>query len=189
MISIIALLASMTIPQFLGNAGRLALKDAAGRLSDIMWFCHSTAAFEGRTFRLNLAPDGRRFQITFEPDPLERKGEFRAYRESGLSVYNLPDNVLVRSFRLVGAGSAGGEARTQEEAGGEGSGESVIEFRKDGTADAANLVLEDREGQACEIRVSGLTSQVRIMEWTEQGENDRFAETPEGSEEGLAEGV
>lgn len=158
---VVALIAIMTVavvPQFLGNTGRGALTSASNQVTNMMWFCHSSAAYDGQTFRFNYEPERRRFWISYcddsdsSPNPGDETREFKPYRQSGLAEFILPETVSVKSFT-----KGIQEVSTSDK-------DHFIEFSNDGTADAAGIVLCDSRRVACTILVSGITSQIQLVD-------------------------
>ena len=156
-ITIITVLSASVAPVFLRNTDRLRLKDSVRHLQDMMSFCHSMAAFESTTFRLNLDPGENRCWISFEKDPAQEPGVFYPYRASGYAAYRLQDVVAIRDVVIR-------EADEEDLDEGEDRDGDYIEFRTDGTASEAVVVLANEQDERFSILVSGLTGGVRVIE-------------------------
>jgi prepilin-type N-terminal cleavage/methylation domain-containing protein len=152
-IAILAVVTAGIIPTLTGTGERAELQGAATRLADMMSFCHSMAGSEAQTFRLYFSEDEPLVWVGFEREPLEKSGEWDSYRISGISSYRLPDRVTVKSMTV--------EAERYEET----AGETFIEFRMDGTADDAAIVLESESGRCYSIVVASLTGATRILDY------------------------
>ena len=151
-ISIIVVFAAGMMPTFLKSSDRFRLKDSTRRLSDLMSFCHSMAVFESTTFRLDVDVEGGRCRVLFEEDPVGKPGQFRPFRMSGYTGYELQPGVTFRDLSIA------------EHWAGEFGDEDYIEFRPDGTADEAAVVLANEDEECFTVMLSPLTSQVRIVE-------------------------
>jgi prepilin-type N-terminal cleavage/methylation domain-containing protein len=156
-ITIITVLSASVAPVFLRNTDRLRLKDSVRHLQDMMSFCHSMAAFEATTFRLNLDPRENVCWISFEKDPAQEPGVFYPYRASGYAGYRLQDVVAIRDVVIREADEESMEEGEEREG-------DYIEFRTDGTATEAVVILANEQDERFSILVSGLTGGVRIIE-------------------------
>jgi prepilin-type N-terminal cleavage/methylation domain-containing protein len=169
-ISIVVVFTAGMVPPFLKNTDRFRLKDSARRLSDLMSFCHSMAVFEAAAFRLDFDVQRGRCRVLFEEDPVAEPGRFRPFRMSGYSVYTLQQGVMIEDLSI--AVSQGDEIDDSD----------YIEFRSDGTADEAAVVLANEKGDCCTILLSPLTSGVRILEHAlDEGEPEETGNAERGA--------
>ena len=172
-ITIIVTLTVGVMPAFRASSDSYRMKETVRRLCDFMHFCNSMAVFESAAYRVNLDRATSRCWVTFEREPLERPGVFEPYRASGYSGYAFQPGVFVKDV-LVNE-EPGVEPRQEGETGGD-----YIEFRGDGTADEAVLVLTDGRDETLSIRISGMTAAVQILdeEFVEEDFEDEGRERP-----------
>ena len=172
-ITILVVLTAGVVPAFRASSDSYRMKETVRRLCDFMHFCNSMAVFESATYRLSFDPMGSRCWVSFEREPLERPGAFEPYRASGYSGYAFQPGVFVKDLLLDQ--EPGAPPREEGETDGD-----YIEFRGDGTADEAVLVLTDGRGEVLSIRISGPTAAVQVLdqEFFEEDFDDERDERP-----------
>lgn len=154
------------------RAGR-HLEEGAWRFETMLRMARTDAARLGRRVRVGFEGEGGRWQILWEPEPLERPGTFADYASCTWRDY-LPERMVrvVRS-ELVGPSayrtlSLGG---MRSGSGGDSALEAVT-FYPDGSCDSAEIELVDPDGKderTAIITVDGLTGTMtrRILTPTE----------------------
>jgi prepilin-type N-terminal cleavage/methylation domain-containing protein len=165
-LAIVAILAAgMAIPLFLSNSDDHKLRDAARRLTDMIQFCNSMAVFESAAYRLYFDPPAGQCAVAIERFPLEEPGVYSLYEASGFSLYTLPEGVTITHLIVESEkmDSDEFEEESQDETAETDTEDPYIEFRRDGTADPASIVLSSG-GRYLAVTLSGLTSAVRLIE-------------------------
>ncbi|MDK2971844.1 MAG: hypothetical protein PWP23_1599 [Candidatus Sumerlaeota bacterium] len=151
-VAIIVVLAGMMVPVLQSSWTRAESRGAVTRVTNMMTLAASMAAAEGQTFRLNFSPQAGRFWLTWEPEPLENPGVFAAFRSSRMTDFRLEDTALIPWHEVQGLPEDALDT-------------PYIEFRPDGTADRATLVLATNDGGRWTIILSPVTASVRIFDF------------------------
>jgi len=154
-VAIVGIVSAAIIPTFARSSVSMRLKNTARRVVDMMNFCHSMAVCDGQTYRFNALEGSNHVWVSFEREPLESPGEFTPYGMSGLADYQLPEGLSVKALLL--------EERSEEDD--SATMETYLEFRKDGTADNAALILVSETEEAYSVLVAALTSRMRIVDY------------------------
>lgn len=139
------ILAAVVAPRFSDFFPSLQVRGAADTIFASAGKARADAVLTGARHRLVVDPETRMFWISHEPKPLKEPGKFEklggAWKEE-----ELPSDVLLESFEGF---ATDGTKR-------------YLEFRTDGTAAEAALVLANDRGDRRTIRIAAATGAARI---------------------------
>ncbi len=165
---LIGIMTAMIVPEMRGTFDDALLRSTARQLVDTFTVAYSRAVTLSQIHRVNIDSSTGRFRI--ESRAVE-EGRLRGF----LPVRDLPggEGQLDRRISVTVREPSEMPAEELEPSAGPKSGEatedskterSMIVFNPDGTADAAEVVLRDREGFQLALRINPATGRVRIME-------------------------
>jgi len=142
---VLFILAGVAAPRFTDFFPALQVRKTADRLLAWARKARSDAALTGARHRLVLDVEGKRYWLEYEPRPLK---EPRIFQKVGGSwdEETFPEDVVLESLEGLG----------------DDQGFKVLEFRPDGTAEDASIVVANDRGDRRTIKVVGATSQVTI---------------------------
>lgn len=146
-LTLIAILSALILPEMRGTLEESLLRAGARQLVDACGIAYSRAVSAGQTHRLELDPKTGKYRV-------ERLG---ALEGSGAR----PEAYLAGAEGVVDRRIAV-ELRTLE--GSESALANGVHFYSDGTAQAAEFVLQDRQGFRLRIKVNPITSRAQVSE-------------------------
>jgi prepilin-type N-terminal cleavage/methylation domain-containing protein len=163
-IALIAILSAMIIPEMRGTYEDALLRSTSRDLVNAFDIASSRAVSLNQLHRVRLDPKSGRYVIEkrvregmqgdeFAPLKDVSEGEGRLDTRISIQVQR-PDEPPVDASRDMTAGE-GNEKHERIES---------ISFNSDGTADAAEVVLRDRQGFRLALRINPITSRVKIVE-------------------------
>jgi type II secretion system protein H len=163
-IVLIAIMTAMIIPQMKGTFEDALLRSTARTLVDVFHLASSHAIAMNQVHRVRLDRSAGRYVVERGVRDGEKGGGSTQAREipGGAGTIDTRISIEVRSV---------GEAEAIEPAAPARSGErqkekrsETISFYADGTADAQEILLRDREGFRLLLRIDPITARVRITE-------------------------
>jgi type II secretory pathway pseudopilin PulG len=122
----------------LGSRRQNDLDEGAWRLTAALRMARADAANAGRRLRLTFAENGLRFEMLWEPKPLDDPGHFVAYTQSAWTRHLPSELVYVESCTLVEDQSAGEGASNPTN---RRRALDSITFYPDGSSDSAKILL------------------------------------------------
>lgn len=148
---VIFTLATVVAPRFSDFFPSLQVRKSTELLMAWARKARSDAALTGTRQRLYLDPSKRKFWIEHEPRPIKDAGKFvklaGAWQEE-----LLPDGVEIES---VDKAETGGSAR-------------YVEFRPDGSATEATIVISNANGDRQTLRIEAATARIFIEDAAEE---------------------
>lgn len=164
-IVLIAIMTAMIIPQMKGTYEDALLRSTARKLVDVFNLANSHAIAMNQMHRVRLDRKNGRYFVERTARAGETGNDFRPTREvpGGEGTMDNRISIEVRSIEDAseanepGAFSRGGESRNEKR-------DESISFYADGTADAQEVLLRDREGFRLTLRINPITARVHITE-------------------------
>lgn len=163
-IALIGVMTAMILPEMRGTYSDAVLRAGSRDLISVCSIAASRAVSFNQAHRVRIDPGTRRFQVERRAGRSTGAAAFVPVREVSGCDGRLDDRIEVR---VVGQGpSAPAPAEAGEDVGpGAGSvgpgGE--VGFYPDGTADAVEILLRDREGFRLTLRVNPITARVTVV--------------------------
>ena len=162
-IVLIAIMTAMILPEMKGTFEAALLRSTARKLTDVFSLANSQAISLNQLHRVRLDRKQGRYFI----ERVARNGERGHGFTPALEIpggEGVLDTRLTMELRkaaedpndLALSGSASGQEA--------GSSDDTISFYADGTADAQEIRLRDREGFQLALRINPITARVRITE-------------------------
>jgi type II secretion system protein H len=166
-IVLIGILSAMIIPEMKGTYGDALLRSTSRDLVSVFSLASSRAISLGQTHRVRLEPDSGRYLVERRLRQSGRQSEFIPAKEM-LGGEGALDNRIAVEVRKP----ADPAAEPGESVPGPGAGTGAraperslnIEFYPDGTAEAAQVLLRDRDGFRLGLRISPVTARVKIID-------------------------
>lgn len=167
-LSILALLAGVSISVFWGTLAEARTKENANRIRSLLLSARADAANAGRRYRLSFDEETRQPTLSVEPDPLAKPGVFLPCDLWWVRQAELQAGVRVAVCERIGdsvfADESEGAAKSQRDR------DSVLEevnFYPDGSSDSARIVLandDEHHPWAVEITLNGLDGTITTRE-------------------------
>ena len=150
---LIAILSAVIIPAMHGTYEDALLRSTARRLVDVCNLANSRALTLNQAFYVRL--NTREGKYLIEP---QRKASATANQFAPFEgVFDQRVSVQLRRPEPSAAETAGAENENERDL-------SQITFYPDGTADARELLLRDRQGVQLALRINPITARVQIVE-------------------------
>ncbi|MFQ5655107.1 MAG: Tfp pilus assembly protein FimT/FimU [Planctomycetota bacterium] len=165
-IVLVSILTAVIVPQFAGTYQDALLRATGRELMSVMGLAYSQAVTLHTPHRLAVDPGARRYWL----EALEGEGSARRFGPVlgvPASEGRLDERISVEIRPISGAMAREGgalSAAPQRRSARGGAGQEVISFRPDGTADAREIELRDREGYGLLLRVHPTTARVDVTE-------------------------
>ena len=166
-IVLIAIMTAVILPEMRGTYENALLRSTSRKLVSVFHLAYSQAVSINQLHRVRFDPKEGRFFVERRLRDEELRGGFAPVRnlpggegkwDTHISIQlRRPDEDSSRPLHEEVAPLAEAEARRQ-------NGGEAIAFYPDGTADAAEVVLRDREGFRLALRINPTTARVRIVE-------------------------
>jgi len=166
-IALIGILSAMIIPELKGTYEDALLRSTSRELVSLFSLASSRAVSLNQVHRVRLEPGSGRYFIERRPGARGKRSDFIAAKEVlggegqldtrvAIEVWKSADEAAEELDQGPAAGSGvGGLARGRSQ---------ELEFYPDGTAQAAEVVLRDRQGFRLCLRVNPVTARVHIIE-------------------------
>jgi type II secretion system protein H len=163
-IVLISILTAMIIPEMRGTFQDALLRSTARKLVDVLTLANSSAITTGAPRVVQLDIRGGRYRIEGSSKESERTAA-SSTREITGGQGNIDSRISVRVRKIEEEPDEESEPVSEppkepEKPAREGD----ISFYPDGTADAAEIMLRDRDGFRLALRVNPATSRVQIVE-------------------------
>lgn len=143
---VIFTMAMVVAPRFSDFYPGLQIRTAANALLATVGKARADASLSGARHRLVIDPTARTFWIAAEPRPVKRPGQFEKLGGAW------PEEALPRDVVL----------ETLEGFDTDGEGKRYLEFRPDGTAKEASIVLANESGDRRTLKVSAATGLAKV---------------------------
>ncbi len=170
---LIGIMTAMIIPEMKGTFEDAVLRSSGRELADAFSVASSRAVTINRVQRVRLDPGTGRYIIERRVRPGRGEDSFAPVRDVPGGAGKIDSRVTMELHR-PGEGMSDGSDQIQ----GQGAPESpadnavvrdrAIAFYPDGTADAGEVVLQDREGFRLALRINPVTARVNIVELERQ---------------------
>jgi len=162
---LIGILSAMIIPEMKGTYEDALLRSTSRSLVDAFGIASSRAVSLNQLYRVRLNPSDGRYVIESRVRETQQGDEFAPVKDISEAEGRLDPriSIQVRKPEEAPTGSAGEPARGEANAS-EHSSLNAISFYPDGTADAVELVLRDRQGFRIALRINPITGRVKIFE-------------------------
>ena len=164
---LIGIMTAMILPEMKGTYEDALLRSASRELVSVCGLASSHAVSVNRAHRLRLDRKTGHYLIERRGSDHRPEGRFVAAREVAGGEGELATRF---SIEIHKAGDDAPEAAEQESSQARGSSasserqEDGITFYPDGTADASEIMLRDRDGFRLALRINPVTARVRIIE-------------------------
>lgn len=163
-IAIIGIMTAMIIPEMKGSFQDALLRSTSRELINVFDLAYSRAVSLNQLRRVRLDEKTGRYLV--EKRVLENGQEDFVPADDVPGGKGELDSRILIEFHRPGENSP--EASTQTEAPVSGNdlpvSETVIAFYPDGTADAGDILLRDREGFRLALRINPITARVHVVE-------------------------
>ncbi len=163
---IIGIVTALIVPEMRGTFEEALLRSSARKLVDAFQLASSRAIITRIPHRVRLNPKQDHYYL----ERLAREGEagtgYVPAREAVGNTGPLDGRIVIeiRGPQSAGEESTGGSPFMAAEEGMELVPIQFVRFYPDGTADAAEILLRDRQGFRLMLRVNAVTARVRIVE-------------------------
>lgn len=154
-LAILAIFATLAAPRFADFLPGYRLDQAAVRVMTLARKARTDAATRRLRYRLTCSVGAGTYGLTVEGDPLRASGVYAPPDDSWGQSFPLPDGVTFSEVDL-----ADGTVVT--------AGSGTINFKPDGTADEAIIMLQDAKGHQRFVYVRGLTGRVSVLPANEE---------------------
>jgi type II secretion system protein H len=175
-IGLIAIMTAMILPEMKGTYEDALLRSTARKLVNVFQLASSQAVAVNQLHRVRFdRKEGQYFLERKSREPAQRGGFAPAGNLPG-SQGKLDTRISIELRRESDQSSDSADEAPPPAAEDEARGpsrEEAIAFYPDGTADAAEIVLRDREGFRIGLRVNPTTGRVSIVELDRQQSSDR----------------
>jgi len=161
---LIAVLTAVIVPEMRGTHEDAVLRSAGRQFIDGTSLASSRAVALSQTHRLRLDRGNGRFVLERQVGKTHRIARFEPVDDTALAGSHLDSRVRWRLLPLGGKPTPDGEGPNRDRVGVPASTPDSVRFYPDGTADAAELMLEDRMGMRLSLRVSAATGRVRVAD-------------------------
>jgi type II secretion system protein H len=160
---LIGILAAVIIPEMRGTYEEALLRSTSRDLVNAFNIASSRAVSLNQLHRVRLDTKSGRYVIekrvreTMQGDefaPLKDVSEAEGRLDTRITIQVRNEGEASASPNEISASSESGKRKTIE----------AISFNSDGTADAAELVLRDRQGFRLGLQINPITSRVKILE-------------------------
>ena len=163
-IVLISILTAMIIPEMRGTFQDALLRSTARKLVDILTLANSRAITTGTLHVVQLDLRGGRYRIAKGARGAEEIGNAAAQEVSG-GQGDIDSRISVRVRKVADGPDEESEPVSESQKGSEKPvPDGDISFYPDGTADAAEILLRDRDGFRLALRINSATSRVQIVE-------------------------
>jgi len=165
-IVLIAIMTAVIIPEMRGTFEDALLRSASRDLVNVCGVAHSRAVSFGEPHRVRLDPRTGKYRLEHQPENAPAPG-FVPARDVPGGEGKIDSRITVR-LRQAGEG-APTEPTTVASSPGEDdattpAGDPVITFYPDGTADAVEIQLQDREDFRLLLRINPVTARLRVVD-------------------------
>ena len=162
---LIGILSAMIIPEMKGTYEDALLRSTSRDLLNAFDIASSRAVSLNQLYRVRLNSTDGRYIIESRIRENPQGDEFAPLKDVSESEGRLDKRISIE-VRKPDEGFSGSpsESAVGEVSRGQPSGIDAISFYPDGTADAAELLLRDRQGFRLALRINPITSHVKIVD-------------------------
>lgn len=161
-LTLIGILSAMILPEMRGSMEEAALRSASREFVEVLGMAHSRAISTLRTHRVRWIASEHRYVLE-----AEEESEGRAASRGFAPLREVQGSQGTLNHRITVEVRSGDRDRTSASAGASGETaphDGTLAFRPDGTADAAEILLEDRDGFRIALRLQGATARVKLVD-------------------------
>jgi type II secretion system protein H len=163
-IVLISILTAMIIPEMRGTFQDALLRSTARKLVDVLTLANSSAITTSRPLVVQLDIRGSRYRIQKGSRGSEQAGNTSTQEVTG-GEGNIDPRISVRVRKVEEEPDEDSEPVSESRKDSDQPApEGDISFYPDGTADAAEIQLRDRDGFRLALRINPATSRVQIVE-------------------------
>jgi len=163
-IVLIGILSAMIIPEMRGTYEDALLRSTARDLVNTFDIASSRAISLNQLHRVRLDPLTGRYLIEKRVRETAQGDEFAPLKDVSEAEGQLDTRISIQVRKPDEAQSDSPENSPPSEAGNKNETVDAISFYPDGTADATDLLLRDRQGFRLGLRINPITSRVKILE-------------------------
>jgi type II secretory pathway pseudopilin PulG len=170
---LMGIMAAMVLPEMKGSYEDALLRSASRELVDGFDVAYSQAVSLNQTHRVRLDRQRSRYVLERKLSEDAQRDEFVPVRDIPGGAGNLDPRIQIQ-FRKTGEGAeseagpeplpAGAEDSRRQETPRSGNDSEGVSFYPDGTADAVEVVLQDRDGFRLGLQINPATARVHIVE-------------------------
>jgi type II secretion system protein H len=162
-VALIAILSAVIIPEMRGTYEEALLRSTSRDLVNAFNIASSRAVSQNQMHRVRLDAKSGKYMIEKRVRETVRGDEFAPLKDVSEAEGRLDTRISieVRNEDEAPTGSAEGSPASVEE---KKRSIEAISFNSDGTADAAELLLRDRQGFRLALRINPITSRVKILQ-------------------------
>jgi Tfp pilus assembly protein FimT len=161
-IALIGILSAMIIPEMRGTLEEALLRATSRQLVNVCNLAYSRAVSKQQMYRITLDPSTGKFMLEKRQSRTVDGKNFVPAEDVSGSQGTLDTRISVRFSPSEVQDN--GSPETMIPTGSDEGGRIAIGFYPDGTADAGEIQLRDRQGFGLLLRISPVTSRVRVSE-------------------------
>lgn len=163
-IALIGILSAMIIPEMRGTYEAALLRSTSRQLVNVCNLAYSRAVSMEQMHRVVLDPSTGKFMLEKRQTSTRDGKNFVPADDVSGSRGKLDTRISIRFHRRTEDLLDNGSAETMIPAASDDGGRIAIGFYPDGTADPGEIQLRDRQGFGLLLRISPVTSRVRVSE-------------------------
>jgi prepilin-type N-terminal cleavage/methylation domain-containing protein len=163
-IVLIGILSAMIIPEMRGTYEDALLRSTSRDLVNVFDIASSRAVSLNQLHRVRIDPKTGRYLIEKRVRETVQGDEFAPLKDVSEAEGQLDTRISIQVRKPDEAQSDSAGDSTPNEGGQKSEPVDAISFYSDGTADAADLLLRDRQGFRLGLRINPITSRVKIIE-------------------------
>jgi len=160
---LIGILSAMIIPEMKGGYQDALLRSTSRNLVNVFSIASSRAVSLNQLHRVRLDVKTGRYVIEKRTRETVQGDEFAPLKDVSEAEGTLDTRISIQMRKPenlpAGASETGPGARAED-----GSAIDTVSFNSDGTADAVEVLLRDREGFRLALRINPITSRVKLLE-------------------------
>ena len=160
---LIGILSAMIIPEMKGGYQDALLRSTSRNLVNVFSIASSRAVSLNQLHRLRLDVKTGHYVIEKRTRETVQGDEFAPLKDVSEAEGTLDTRISIQMRKPenlpAGASETGPGARAED-----GSAIDTVSFNSDGTADAVEVLLRDREGFRLALRINPITSRVKLLE-------------------------
>jgi Tfp pilus assembly protein FimT len=160
-ITLVGIVSALIIPEMRGGFEDALLRSTSRDLVNAIGIASSRAVSLNQLHRVRLDPSTGRYVIEKRVRETVNGDQFAALNDVSEAEGKLDTRISIQVHNME---DAQGTAPTPNDNGEPKPSIDSISFYSDGTADAAELMLRDRQGYRLALRINPITSRVKILE-------------------------
>jgi prepilin-type N-terminal cleavage/methylation domain-containing protein len=164
---LIGIMTALILPEMKGTYEDALLRSASRELVSVCGLASSHAVSVNQVHRLRFDPRTGHYSIQRRAEERGPESGFVSAREVPGGEGELDTRIVIEIHKVGGEPAEAGGQESSPVPGDSapaGRGDDGITFYPDGTADASEIVLRDRDGFRLALRINPVTARVRIIE-------------------------